>query len=151
MACKDKWQTLLADYKKISDYQGATRNREDYFHMPGRRRKELTLPMNFYASHYQEMEKFLSQRPCLNPPRQRDSFVAEEGDIQSANDLVRFCLQHNITEDMLGADQGFSDPVLQHNLFDTTVPGSSATRASRRHPRPSLHAAIGKEKLDNAA
>jgi hypothetical protein len=47
MACKDKWQTLLADYKKISDYRGATGNREDYFHMPGKQRKELTLPMNF--------------------------------------------------------------------------------------------------------
>jgi hypothetical protein len=55
------------------------------------------------------------------------------------------------TEDMLGGDQGFSDPVLQHNLSDTVVPGSSATHASRRHPPPSLHAVTGKEKLDNAA
>jgi hypothetical protein len=151
MACKDKWQTLLADYKKISDYRGATWNRKDYFHMPGRWRKELTLPVNFCASHYREMEKFLSQRPCLNPPKQRDSFAAEEGDIQSADDLARFYSQHNITEDMLGADQGFLDPVLQHNLSDTVVPGSSAARASRRHPPLSLHAATGKEKLDNAA
>jgi hypothetical protein len=52
MECKDKWQTLLAEYKKISDFGGATGNTEDYFHMPSKRRKELTIPPNFSASHY---------------------------------------------------------------------------------------------------
>jgi hypothetical protein len=80
LACKDKWQTLFADYKKISDYKGATGNREDYFYMGSKRRKELTLPPNFCASHYREMEKFLSQRPCLNPPRQVDSFMDDDDD-----------------------------------------------------------------------
>jgi hypothetical protein len=50
LACKDKWQTLFADYKKISDYKGATGNREDYC-----------------ASHFQEMEKFLSKGPASIP------------------------------------------------------------------------------------
>jgi hypothetical protein len=69
MVCKDKWQTLFADYKKISDYRSATRSREDYFHMPSKRRKELILPSNLCSFHFREMEKFLSQHPCLNPPR----------------------------------------------------------------------------------
>jgi ribonuclease HI len=33
IACKDKWQTLFADYKKISDYKAAIGSTEDYFHM----------------------------------------------------------------------------------------------------------------------
>jgi hypothetical protein len=47
LACRDKWQTLLSDYKKIYDYKGATGSNEDYFRMSSRRRKELTLPPNF--------------------------------------------------------------------------------------------------------
>jgi hypothetical protein len=91
LACKDKWQTLFADFKKISDYKGATGNSEDYFHMANKRRKELTLPPNFCSSHFWEMEKFLGQRPCLNPPRQVDSFINDDDDIQSTEDLVRYC------------------------------------------------------------
>jgi hypothetical protein len=51
-ACKDKWQTFFTDYKKISDYKAATGSSEDYFHMAGKRRKELTLPPNFCSSHF---------------------------------------------------------------------------------------------------
>jgi hypothetical protein len=64
MACKYNWQTLFANYKKISDYKSTTWNTEDYFHMSNRRRKELTLPPNFCAFHYRELEKFLNQCPC---------------------------------------------------------------------------------------
>jgi hypothetical protein len=42
IACKDKWQSLFGDYKKIKDYCSATGNNEDYFHMSSKRRKELT-------------------------------------------------------------------------------------------------------------
>jgi hypothetical protein len=55
LACRDKWQTLLSDYKKIYDYKGATGSNEDYFRMSSRRRKELTLPPNFLHAHYRKM------------------------------------------------------------------------------------------------
>jgi hypothetical protein len=47
MGCKDKWQVLFSDYKKIGDYKNGTGNSEDYFRMSSRRRKELNLPSNF--------------------------------------------------------------------------------------------------------
>jgi hypothetical protein len=60
LACRDKWQTLFSEYKKICDYKGATGSSEDYFRMSSRRHKELTLPANFAHVHYCEMHKFLS-------------------------------------------------------------------------------------------
>jgi hypothetical protein len=66
-ACRDKWQTVLGDYKKIFDYKGRTRSNKDYFKMASKCRKELGLPPNFYNLQYLDMECFLSQHPCLNP------------------------------------------------------------------------------------
>jgi hypothetical protein len=151
MVCKDKWQTLFADYKKINDYRSATGNTEDYFHMSGKRRKELTLPLNFCSSHFREMEKFLSQRPCLNPPRQWDSFTVEVGDLQSTEDLACFCAQHHITEDMLVGDHGSVDLLPHQNLHGTSGSANAVGQSSRGPPPASVSAAKGKEKLDNAA
>ena len=151
MACKDKWQTLFAEYKKISDYRSATGNTEDYFHMSAKRRKELTLPPNFSSSHFQEMEKFLSQRPCLNPPRQRDSFTAHEGDFHSTEDLARYCAQQHITEDMLAGEHGSADAVPHPNPHGATGSANGVARSSRGLPPTSGFASKGKDKLDNAA
>jgi hypothetical protein len=113
--------------------------------MPSKKRKELTLPPNFCASHYREMEKFLSQQPCLNPPRQRDSFTADDADIHSTEDLARFCTDNHITQEMLEGD-----PILPQ-----TVPGMGHTsnpdvRTSQWSPVALFPGAKGKEKLENA-
>jgi hypothetical protein len=68
MACKDKWQVLFSDYKKIVDYRKGTGHNEDYFRMGSRRKKEVNLPPNFCPQHFKEMERFLHQRPSVNPP-----------------------------------------------------------------------------------
>jgi hypothetical protein len=57
--CKDKWQGLFGDYKKIKDYKDATGCNKDYFGMGFKKRKELYLPANFCMSHYKEMDRFL--------------------------------------------------------------------------------------------
>jgi hypothetical protein len=72
-ACRDKWQTLFAEYKKIYDYKRRSGNNEDYFRMASKRRKDLGLPANFCGTQYRDMERFLSQRPCLNPPPTRET------------------------------------------------------------------------------
>jgi hypothetical protein len=113
-ACKDKWQTLFADYKKISGYKAPTRSREDSFHIASKRHKELTLPPNFCSGHYREMEKFLNQRPCLNPPRQHDSFIDEDDTVHSTEEFAKFCAAQNLTTEMLSEEDGFADPILQH-------------------------------------
>lgn len=54
--CKNKWQGLFRDYKKIKDYKEATVCNEDYFRMGLKRRKKLYLLANFYLIHYKEMD-----------------------------------------------------------------------------------------------
>ena len=77
-AYKEKWATMYGDYKKLKDYKLATSHNEDYFKMTSKRRKELTLPANFVSFHFNEMDKFLSQRPILNPPHQHDTMVVND-------------------------------------------------------------------------
>jgi hypothetical protein len=149
-ACKDKWQTLFADFKKISDYKSATGSHEDYFHMPTKRRKDLTLPANFCSTHYREMEKFLSQRPCLNPPWQRDSFGFEDDDIHSTEDLARYCSVHHVTEEML-TDGGFPDPDIVGDIPSPGVGGSHGPRLPQTAGPSAIHMEKGKEKLENVA
>jgi hypothetical protein len=43
--------------------------------MTSKRRKELTLPTNFVSFHFNEMDKFLSQRLVFNPLHQRDTMA----------------------------------------------------------------------------
>jgi hypothetical protein len=47
LGCKDKWQVLFSDYKKINDYRSGTGHNEDYFRMHSKRQKELNLSTNF--------------------------------------------------------------------------------------------------------
>ena len=86
-ACKDKWQGLLEDYKKIKDYKDATGCNEDYFRMGSKWRKELCLPANFSSSYFNEMDRFLHERPCLNPLHQRASLREEEPKPMTAKEL----------------------------------------------------------------
>jgi hypothetical protein len=37
MGCKDKWQVMFSDYKKVNDYRSGTGNNEDYFRMSSKR------------------------------------------------------------------------------------------------------------------
>jgi hypothetical protein len=127
-ACQDKWQTLFGDFNKISDYNTATGSREDYFHMPAKRRKELTLPANFCGSHYREMERFLNQRPCLNPPCQWDSFALEDNDINSTEDLARFCSVHHVTEEMIIGGDVAPDPDIIGEIPSPGIGGSHGPR-----------------------
>jgi hypothetical protein len=57
------------------------------------RQKELYLSANFCGSHYKEMDKFLHQRLCLNPPHQWDSLVDEESEPMSAEELHNYCFR----------------------------------------------------------
>ena len=149
-ACKDKWQILMADFKKINDYKAVTGSTEDYFHMFAKRRKELTLPTNFCSMHYMEMERFLSQRPCMNPPRQHDTFCMEEEDIQSTEDLARYYATHQVTEEMLTGGDVCPDPDIVGDIPPLGVGASHGPRLPHAGTSCGIHTGKGKEKLDNA-
>jgi hypothetical protein len=76
--CKDKWASLYADYKHVKDYKKTTRYNKDYFNMSTSQRKELGLLLNLQQVHYNQMDCFFTQRPCLNPLRACDLLEARE-------------------------------------------------------------------------
>ena len=55
-ACKYKWQTLLADYKKIADFhRGTGLVGNEYFELKSKERKERRLPAQFYEDVHDQM------------------------------------------------------------------------------------------------
>ena len=56
-ACKYKWNTLLSDFKKISDFCSRTgRNSKEYFKEATPEEKKVPkLPKTFYAVAYKNM------------------------------------------------------------------------------------------------
>jgi hypothetical protein len=125
-------------------------SREDYFHMASKRRKDPNLPPNFCSAHYREMEFFLSQRLCLNPPRQRDSFTNEDNNVPSTEELAMFCAAENLTAEML-SEEGFADPVLQHNISLHRIGENLDPRLPRKPGVANTCTTKGKDKLENAA
>jgi hypothetical protein len=97
------------------------------------------------------MEKFLHQRPCLNPPRQVDSFNDKDDDFESTDELAQFCAQQHITEDMLAGAPGSGDPPLHRSAANISAGGTSGARVPAKPPASASHAGKGKEKLLNAA
>jgi hypothetical protein len=136
LGCKDKWQVLFSDYKKINDYRSGTGHNGDYFRMHSRRRKELNLPTNFCQTYFKEMERFMYQRPSVNPPHQRDNF--------GENDHVFVLAAHheedgaeNDVEVVDEEDDDFEvDPVLRQSpaaLAPSGLAGSRLLRKLRSH------------------
>jgi hypothetical protein len=134
MGCKDKWQVLFSDYKKIGDYKNGTGNSEDYFRMSSRRRKELNLPSNFCPAYFKEMERFFHQCPCVKPPHQRDNFAQDDHIFETLEQLADYCTENQI--DLAS--------VAPTGLGTSRIPPRSAMV-------PSSAAQRGKEKLDNTA
>jgi hypothetical protein len=128
-ACKDKWNTLYGDYKKVKDYMGATGNSEDYFQISSKRRKELTFPACFWQSQFNEMDHFLKERPCLNLPYQRDllddsdhPFLGEDYDSVEGPE-----------------DNDSVTPELSHTPESLVREGIFTTAGGRSGQHPSIH------------
>ena len=87
----------------------------------------------------------------MNPPRQVDSFIDDDDDFQSTEDLARYCAAQQITEEMLVGDQGSIDPTLHQNLQVPKGSTPAGPRLPRQPPTIALPTSKGKEKLENAA
>jgi hypothetical protein len=150
--CKDKWQVLFSDYKKISDYKSGTGHNEEYFRMPSKRRKELNLPSNFCPSHYKEMERFLHQRPSVNPPHQRDNFAEDDHVFDTEEEAGQHGGQSDVPVADADDDDFQMDPILRHSPASLAPHGMGSSRLPPKPTKPvSTTALRGKERLDNAA
>ncbi|KAG0578609.1 hypothetical protein KC19_4G036600 [Ceratodon purpureus] len=74
-SCKYKWNTLMADFKKIWDFHSRTgRNSEEYFRETTPAEKKLhNLPKTFYFVAYKNMAEWLRDKATLAPPHARDT------------------------------------------------------------------------------
>ena len=70
-ACKDKWGTLLVDYKKIFDCHKAS-GTNSYWTMSSQERIELHLPRNFQKENYNNIDEWYRVKPIMNPLHTRD-------------------------------------------------------------------------------
>jgi hypothetical protein len=71
-ACENKWNSLIHDFRKISDYQARIGHNISYFQLNPKEKEKAKLPKSFYEPHYDFMASFLNERPSFNPPHARD-------------------------------------------------------------------------------
>ena len=69
LACKTKWNQILPDYKKLSNYFGRTgRNVLDYWDLSAAQRKEEGLPKQFPHDIFVAIHEWCRNRPQIQPP-----------------------------------------------------------------------------------
>jgi hypothetical protein len=79
-ACMNKWNSLLAEYKKINDYHESTSTSTTYFSMGPEEKEQQRLPKMFNQRHFEEMHHFLHDRPIHKPMHMRDSHDPRDTD-----------------------------------------------------------------------
>jgi hypothetical protein len=72
-ACMNKWNSLLAEYKKINDHHESTGTSTTYFSIGPEEKEQHGLPKIFIQRHFEEMHRFLHDRPIHKPMHMRDS------------------------------------------------------------------------------
>jgi hypothetical protein len=116
--------------------------------MGSKRRKELCLPSNFCSSHYREMDRFLHQRPCLNPPHQIDTLGDDALQPMIAEELQEYCVCNGIGPATLNGQQPAIDPILYHSPASLSSGGSASHLPRKNNVNVTCK---GKEKLQCAA
>jgi hypothetical protein len=86
-SCRDKWQGIYGDYKRIYDYVKGTGLNERYEDMTPDARAEVGLPRHFSPYHFRLIDSFCKDRPNVHPPHSRDSSDPENNDNFLPNQL----------------------------------------------------------------
>lgn len=66
--CKEKWSSILVDFKNFFDYMFVTLNNEDYWSLSSQDKVSLHLPRFFNRSVYDMIHEFMGNRPIFTPP-----------------------------------------------------------------------------------
>jgi hypothetical protein len=136
---------LAGRLQKNFDYNKRTGSNEDYFRMGAKRRKELGLPGNFCITQYRDMERFLSQWPCLNPPHQRDTLDDNNHVFIIPDQLHSYCAANNINLEDLGDDNFTGDPTLEQSALAANPAWTANPVLSQRPPLVK-----GKDKVESS-
>ena len=115
-ACKTKWNQILPDYKRISDYLRRTgRNVRDYWDLSPLQRQEEGLPKQFSQEIFGAIDDWFGSRAQIQPPHVRDLLAPNDDNYQPQEP------EHETAED--GNSEGESeDPmdVVAAEAVDTT-------------------------------
>ena len=104
-ACKTKWNQILPDYKRISDYLNHSgRNVPDYWELSATERKEEGLSKHFPQDIYTTIDEWYGNRPQINPPHIRDLLAANDDNYRAQH------IQQEIQDDNTN-DQDIDDPM----------------------------------------
>jgi hypothetical protein len=117
LACKYKWQTLLADYKKVADFHRCTGLvGNEYFEFKSKERKERRLPAQFYEDVYAQMHDWLQHKPTMHPPHSRDLLSPGDGN---------YNLQEEVFENGMEEEEPVLHAYRDHRHDDPTLNMSS--------------------------
>jgi hypothetical protein len=72
-ACRDKWQGIYGDYKRIYDYLKGTGVNQVYEELIPKERANAGLPRHFSPYYYQLIHSFCKDSPNVELPHARDS------------------------------------------------------------------------------
>ena len=104
-ACKTKWNQILPDYRRISEYLNRTGiNVPDYWEFSTTERKEEGLPKHFPQDIYIAIDDWYGNRPQINPPHVRDLLAANDDNYRAQH------IQQEIQDDNTN-DQDIDDPI----------------------------------------
>jgi hypothetical protein len=78
LACKDKWNAIIGELKKIHDYNARTRKNEDHWNMNAQNKTTFNLLQSFGRGMFKMIQEFLMNRPIFEPPHMRDSMDKRE-------------------------------------------------------------------------
>jgi hypothetical protein len=104
-SCRDKWQGIYGDYKRIYDYFKGIGLNEQYEDMTLDARAEVGLPQHFSPYHFRLIDNFCKDRPNVHPPHSRDSSDLENNDNFLPNQL-------HVTD--MDTEDIYQDPINLH-------------------------------------
>jgi hypothetical protein len=79
-ACRDKWQGIYRNYKRIYDYLKETGVNQVYEDLTPEERTEAGLPWHFNSYHYELIHSFCKNRPNVQLRHARDSSDPDRND-----------------------------------------------------------------------
>jgi len=78
LAYKNKWGSILGDFKKLFNYMLGIGHNEDYWALSSQEKALHHLPHHFGCDMYEMIHDFMGNRPIFNPPHVRD--MMDDGD-----------------------------------------------------------------------
>lgn len=76
--CKDKWNGLNGDYRKVADYGKSTENHTSFWDLNNEDKDKFGLPGVFHSNFFDAIEAFQGERIINMPLHLRDSQLLDD-------------------------------------------------------------------------